>query len=334
MSLTDYYKALNLPGEIQSDDTPAAILNLTQAAPLNPDEEANKIKLQRATGTPANLMADKEVKASAERQAYLNSLDLSNSPATAKFFAVPENANVAHDQYKPLGAVEWAARNFASGFLGTGIGSTIRGTGDILHALEQLTQSKSIAADSLTSFGKNVEDFYKFEDSSTVGQTIQGLGQIVPQIAAGVASGPLAPFTVGAMMTAQGSAQMADKIAQDKKAQETDKNIQALEVLSGGLITGATEALTTKLFLSAVQKAALRNTLLARAGAMALGGASESVQEFSENILQDVTHIALTNRESKIGLMEAVQAGTVGGLVGSIASAVLQGALHIRVRGD
>lgn len=303
------------------------------AADSNPEEEARKRRIANLIGVPVEAVNGSPDMAN--RMAVQRTIldDTADTPALRKQYTDADFAKLAHDQSANLGLIERTARHFAAGFGGTGVGGTIKGLGDTLHALEQLTGSESILADSLTEIGRTTKDYWRSlapeGDDSMYGQVVQGLGQIVPQLIGG-------HFLKGAsfiQMFAQGADQMADKIARDKKAQKTDKDLQAWEVLSGGFITGATEMVTNKLLLKPPQVLALKNMWLHRAANVGLGAAGEGVQELSENIAQDLAHISLTNPDSKVAFGEALEAGDVGSMVGAITSAVIQGALHIRTRG-
>ena len=98
MGLNDFYTAVGQDeDELRKQKEATAVFNLNNAYVVNPDDEAEKIRLQSATGMPANLMADKQVKDDAGRQAYLRGVSLTNAPATADFLTDPAKANVAKD---------------------------------------------------------------------------------------------------------------------------------------------------------------------------------------------------------------------------------------------
>jgi len=303
------------------------------AASTSPEEEARKKRIANLLGTPvAAVEGDPDT---AKRLALQKTIanNTADTPALQEKYTDADFAKLAHDQSAELGMIERTARHFAAGFAGTGVGSTIKGLGETLHSLEQLTGSKSLLADTLIDIGKTTKDYWRGlapeGDDSKYGQVIQGVGQIIPQLLGGY-------FLKGVsalQMFAQGADQMADKIERDKVSQNADKDRQAWEVLSGGAITGATEYLVTKLILSPPQTLALKNMLLDRAAKIGLGTVSEGVQELLENIGHDIAHIAITSPDSKVAFGEALEAGEVGAMVGTIASSVVQAALHIRTRG-
>ena len=184
--------------------------------------------------------------------------------------------------------------------------------------------------DVLKDIGKNTKDFWQGiapKDQTFFDQVEQGIGQLAVQLPLFAISAPAGV----AMMWGQGTDQITEKIEKDKVSQQADQSMQALEILSGGVITAVTEYAASKLMLDKIpQKIALKNMLMSHAARIAAGTVTEGVQEFSENILQDVAHIAMISPESRVGLMDAIQAGGVGAIVGGIASGVISGALHIR----
>ena len=173
---------------------------------------------------------------------------------------------------------------------------------------------------------KAVADELRPEDQTFVEQTIEGLGQLAAQVG-------LMALTRGgsaAMMFTMGVDQAAEKIKRDKVARETDRDLQDLEILTGGLVIGATEWLAGKFQLGKLQSKLLANTIAKRLVAIAEGGVVEGGQEAMENLLNDVAHIVMTNPDSKVGGMEAFQAWGVGTAVGALFQTMVQGALHIR----
>lgn len=98
MALNDFYAALNSEADAtRKREEAEAIANLNSAYTVNPDAEAERLRLQRTTGVPAPLMEDKNVLDGAQRQAYLGGMQISHTPATAKFLATPQNAALAKD---------------------------------------------------------------------------------------------------------------------------------------------------------------------------------------------------------------------------------------------
>ena len=300
------------------------------AADASPEEEARKRRIASLLGvTPETVNGSPDVARRAALQQTIEN-DTADAPALREKYTDADFAKLAHDQSANLGTIERISRHLASGFAGTFVGGTVEGTGHILKSLEQLTGSKSIAADYLIGHGKFTREFWQGVapegDDSFSGQVFQGLGQMTGQIPTAMVSMPVAALA----MFGQGSVQMADKIAHDKAAQQADKDRQALEVLTGGAITAATEWVVNKMIIAPPAALALRNKWLDYAAKIALGGTTEAVQETSENVLQDLAHIAYTSPESKVAFMEAFEAGGVGAVVGTVVASIFQSALHIR----
>lgn len=108
MALNDFLNAVNSDAPAQRDYASG----LTLAFDSNPDEEANKQRLERSTGVPALLMDD-TVKKQAELQQFVTSpavQSLEQSPRTAEWLSNPENAKIAHDDIERLTAIEKLAR--------------------------------------------------------------------------------------------------------------------------------------------------------------------------------------------------------------------------------
>lgn len=352
MALNDLYNALDAQQDEEKRQKQAqATYNLHTAYGANPDDEAEKVKIARETNTPVELMGDPEVRQEAGRQAYMKTVNLDESPGTVEFLSNHENAKIAAKQIRELGEVERKLRFFSTGALSVTLGSSIKGMGEGMGAFKRVAQKQPLtgnlildvgtkalslipsgAESTMREAGKNIKEFYNIRpegEASFADQTFEALGQLTTQLPLFALSAPLG----GAMMFGQGADQMADKIASDKRAQQANQLSQDLEILSGGAITGITEYISSKIMLKPSQVMALKNVLGYRAANIAVGGASETLQELTENIGQDLAHIMMTNPDSKVGWLEAVQAGGVGGIAGTVATSVIQAALHIRARG-
>lgn len=116
MGILDLTNAI--AGDVDRDKRKRAELafSFADAIDSNPDEEAEKIRLQRKTGVPASLM-DQPVMADAKRQAALSQVE-GIGPALSAFLGNAENAKIAHDDVAglqqvataaSLGPAEWAA---------------------------------------------------------------------------------------------------------------------------------------------------------------------------------------------------------------------------------
>ena len=107
MGLNDFYSALD---QQTSDDTQRkqaeAVYNLNNSYKVNPDEEAEKRRLEQSTGIPATLMTDPQVKESAKQQYYMQGLAISHTPSVANFAANANNAPLMKDDIPTLAEFE------------------------------------------------------------------------------------------------------------------------------------------------------------------------------------------------------------------------------------
>lgn len=305
-----------------------------QSYQTNPDQYAKQVKTARDTANPA--LALPEMSEEAKLQFVVNNFHrlAKESPATAEFLADPRNAKMAHPDADDMGGIERHARNFVAGWGGDFVGSGLAGVGQTLFALERMTGSKSILAQDFVDVGERTKKYWQSvapTDQGFSDSVVRGLGQMAGQLPTAVASTPLSLL----MMYGQGADIMHEKIAKDKAAQKADQWAKDAEVLSGGAITMATEWFSSNVLLGKLAPKAiteLKNVWLGRAAKVALGTAEEGTQELLENIGQDMAHIAMTNPEAKIAFGEAIEAGGVGAIVGAVASSIVQGALHMKMR--
>lgn len=327
--------------------------SVMSASSINPDEEARKKRIADLLGVNSAVVdANPDLsKQMADRKKV--EVDTQDTPGLRKKYADIDFAKLASDQSAHLGLVERTLRDFVAGYGGDLAGSGIRGLGHTLNSLERLLIGgerhdpytgetydlyKAFKGDfpaigkGLVDVGQEAKDYWQRiapKDQNFYDQVVRGVGQITGQLALMVAS----PASGVALMYGQGADQMMEKIEKDKIAQKADQTSQDLEVLSGGVITAVTEWASSKLLLNPPQLLALKSRLLNYVAKVSLGGAEEGVQETLENIGQDLSHITFTNPESKVAWNEAIQSGEVGGIVGAIASSVINGALHVRARG-
>lgn len=357
MEVNDYLKRME---DQESANQSRFAASLTLATGTNPEEIARKKRIASLLGTPLEAVEgdfDTAKQMATVKEVADNTAD---APATRLKYTDADFAKLAQDQSAQLGVIERMARNLAAGFGGDFVGSGMAGMGHTLGSIDRLLNDQPwydmytgeemgniyrdrLAAGgtpwgaSLTGIGKEVKDYGQSAapqgEQTFADQVLRGVGQMF---------GPLAlmsnPFTapVGlAMMYGQGADQMVEKIAKDKAAQAADQTAKDWEVLSGGAISLATEWLTSKILLGKLEPkaiSAIKNRLLYWAANIAYGTASENVQETSENIGHDLSHIIATNPEAKVAWAEAMQAGGVGAVVGGLTAAVIQSALHIRGR--
>jgi len=334
MEVNDYLKQMEDRDQAERARL-AASANL--AIDSSPEEIARQKRISEILRVPVAAVQGDPV--TARQQATLTTWqqNTTEAPATREKYTDADFAALAQDQSGALAKVERFTRNLASGAGGTFIGEGLTGMGDTLRSLERLTGSKSITAEWFETVGPKVEKYFKDfapkGEASNVDQYAQGIGQVIGQV--GSMFNPVTRAASVGLLIGQGSHQMKQKIEQDKVAQKADQNAQDVEVLTGGAITGITEYLTSKLFAGMVKPAQvtmLKSKLAGYALRLAEGAASEGVQETSENLLQDITHIALTNPDAKVGLAEAAHAGGIGAAVGATMSALMNAALHVKTR--
>lgn len=353
MEVNDYLKQME---DRDNAERTRLSASATLAIDSSPEEIARQKRIANLLGTPvAAVQGDPST---ARQQATVTTWekDTRDAPGTREKYTDADFAALAQDQSGPLAKVERFTRNIAAGFGGDFVGSSTAGLGRALNSFERLLTSGESpiyektpgqmyrewkeknqligAGDLLVEAGETTKKYFKDiapkGEPSFSDQVARGLGQLPGQLAL-FANPYTAPVGI-AMMYGQGADQMYEKIAKDKKAQQASQVDQDLEILSGGGITAATEWLASKLLLKPPQLLALKSKLLGYTAKVALGGAEEGTQELMENIGQDIVHIAMTNPESKIAFGEAFEAGGVGGVVGSIASSVINAALHIKTR--
>ena len=107
MGLNDFYSALDQQTENDNQRKQAeAVYNLNNSYKVNPDEEAEKRRLERSTGIPATLMTDPQVKESAKQQYYMQGLAISHTPSVANFAANANNAPLMKDDIPTLAEFE------------------------------------------------------------------------------------------------------------------------------------------------------------------------------------------------------------------------------------
>ena len=332
----------------------------------NPDQEAEFQRVAKDLNVSVDVVKqnkdDLTAFAKSRRlEMYTNSLE---NPVLRSRYADPAFAAVAHDQGRELSIIESSARHigaFGYGATGTLFGKGIEGIGRGIDAAwrkslntvgqwilpEPMVGSKkdidynSLAPegfkDGWVAAGKGIEktaaDLLKPEGPlSKSEQVAMGLGQAGGQI--GLLFVPGAQPLAASLMFGQGVSASQEKIDLDKIALNAPQSDKDWELLTGGAITGATEFITSKFMIKVPQTFALRSKLLDYSAKIAVGATSETIQEVSENVLQDLAHIAFTNPEAKVQWDGAVESGEIGAWVGGIMTGVLNAAFHIRARGQ
>lgn len=341
-------------GEVVAAQKVQAKKSLYSALLQSPEMAARAQKLGRRTGLPADVVSRNLPEV--ERSAYLSDIDkmLDENPAVVQFLTSPQYAAMAHDDVENMGQVERKLRQFGGGAT-EGVGMAVSGTGRIMDIVQRnvLQGLSSIllptpkagpmgitpqapTAESLTGpmigdgwreLGGTIKDFARKElmipqAAQTFGDKVAaGLGQVAGQVA-------MFPLDRGASMFAQGADVMGEKVDKDPASQGR----KDLAVLGGAAVTGITERWALDKLLGPLA-VPVKNQIGAAMARIGIASASEGAQEFTENVLQDTLRKALTNRDAEINIGQSIEEGGVGAAVGGIVRTIVEGALHIRVRG-
>lgn len=341
-------------GEVVAAQKVQAKTSLYSALLQSPEMAARAQKLGRRTGLPADVVSRNLPEV--ERSAYLSDIDkmLDANPAVVQFLTSPQYAAMAHDDVENMGQVERKLRQFGGGAT-EGVGMAVSGTGRIMDIVQRnvLQGLSSIllptpkagpmgitpqapTAESLTGpmigdgwreLGGTIKDFARKElmipqAAQTFGDKVAaGLGQVAGQVA-------MFPLDRGASMFAQGADVMGEKVDKDPASQGR----KDLAVLGGAAVTGITERWALDKLLGPLA-VPVKNQIGAAMARIGIASASEGAQEFTENVLQDTLRKALTNRDAEINIGQSIEEGGVGAAVGGIVRTIVEGALHIRVRG-
>ncbi len=341
-------------GEVVQAQKVQAKASLYSALLQNPEMAARAQKLGRRTGLPSEVVSRNLPEV--ERTLAVNDIDrmLDTNPAVVQFLTSPQYAAMAHDDVGNLGQVERKLRQFGGGAT-EGVGMAISGSGRIMDIVQrnvlqglsslllpkpkagpmglepQTPTAESIAGPSIgqdwVQLGGVVKDYARKElmipqAQQTFGDKVAaGLGQVAGQVA-------MFPIDRGASMFAQGADVMGEKIAKDQASQ----GMKDIAVLGGSVITGVTERWALDKLLGPLA-VPVKNQIGAAMARIGIASASEGAQEFSENVLQDTLRKALTNRDAEIDIGQSIEEGGVGAAVGGIVRTIVEGALHIRVRG-
>jgi len=334
----------------EASDGPGASAVIPLAARQNPDAAAKASRMSRETG----ISFDTALRNSPELELRLNTQRAAEAAAKtvtlSRYMADYEFAAKAHDEAERLGAVERTVRGLGGGLLSP-LEPTLRGAGEVLGMVQRrgiqgiadLVLPEPMAGgkptpDSLT--GPSVAEGWRAA-AAGVGEfsrevtgidpraatfydnVLSGLGQLPTQIALSLATGGTSNF-------AQGVGIMADKTDKDPNKATGAGD---LALLLGGAITMVTEKITERVIPKGLMDGkALDMSRAATAGRIAIAGGTEFTQEFTENLLHDVTRKALVNPDAPIQIEQSLEEGGVGGVVGAVARTVVESALRIRAR--
>lgn len=341
-------------GEVVQAQKVQAKTSLYNALLQSPEMAARAEKLGRRTGLPSDVVSRNLPEV--ERGVYLSDIDkmLDANPAVVQFLASPQYAAMAHDDVENMGQVERKLRQFGGGAT-EGVGMAVSGTGRIMDIVQrnllqglssillpkpqagpmgltpQAPTSESLTGpmigDGWRELGGVVKDYARKElmipqAQQTFGDKVAaGLGQVAGQVA-------MLPLDRGASMYAQGADVMGEKIDKDLASQ----GMKDLATLGGAAVTGITERWALDKLLGPLA-VPVKNQIAAAMARIGIAAVAEGGQEFTENVLQDTLRKALTNRDAEINIGQSIEEGGVGAAVGGIVRTIVEGALHIRVRG-
>ena len=105
MGIQDFEASLDMEMEEQRKRA-AASANLINTYGTNPQDYAQRIKMQQSTGIPAVTMDDPTVHEDAKKQYFLNGMAVSHQPGTTKYLTAPENAGVSSNDVHNLNDME------------------------------------------------------------------------------------------------------------------------------------------------------------------------------------------------------------------------------------
>jgi hypothetical protein len=343
-------------------------ISVDQGVKADPDKSAKALTLSNKTGIPVdtverNLGAVEQM----NRAMMIRAQRAANTdPVLAAQLTDPTFAKISHDQTENLSLLEKSARvfwSFASGPVSTTVGMGLEGSGYFLESAwrksifsktagiaglvlpepfaapyRELSKSPGGIETGLKISGKAVRKFSKEYIEPEGGpqgkaeQIAQGLGQAAGQV--GLFFVPGGQVVGTGLMLGQGSMMAKERMDMSPIALAAPQSDKDWQILTGGIITGATEFIATKLTMGVPATFALKSKLLDYAAKIAIGGTQEGLTEYSENILHDLNQIALTDPEFKIKWSQAAEEGEIGAYVGGIMQAVINAGLHIRARGQ
>lgn len=322
-----------------------------------PDYEAELRGVAKRTGVPVDTV--RAYPDEMKKQATLGAYDFDQMavefPNATKFLADQDKATLGHDDVTNMIGIERVARQFF-GSAGENVGRELHGFGELANVAQRRVTAVAAAmllpeptpgpmglkpqqptaeslvgpqvGDDWVALGKDTMEHYRRNvmlpaDQQTFGdQVVGGLGQVASQIA-------LMPFDRGAGLYAQGASVMAERVAKDKTPQLN----KDLAIVGGAAVTGITEKWALDKLLGPLA-VPVRNKVAATLARIGIGAAAEGGQEFTENVLDDLIHKALINRDTQVDWGQAGDQAAVGGAVGGVIRSIVEAGLHVKARGD
>lgn len=347
------------PSEQQFEKQPQFTLDpltgvLSEAVKINPDQQVKINQLSKESGIPTNAVepAVDEV----ESHLRLKNIDIdalkNNTPNTAQFMSVYDNATIAHDDIDALGKLETAltstadvARSVPAGAV-EGLGMGFSG---LAKTYDVMTRNTRRIIDELTPAG--LEDYtgrdFKFDPAlplrlqgeqlerlaETLGvpkdrsnyatDVAKGLGQVASQIATVLIN----PSLGTSLFFGQGVEQQARR--QEESGTLGQNATTDTGLLLGGAATSASERIGIDKILNRIPSK-IKNQIGAKLSDIAIAGGIEAVQEVAENTAHDIIELYTSNPDAEMFQGIEYEAAVAGG-VGAIARAILIGFLPGKV---
>ena len=333
MGVHDLDEALGL------NDRRKAALNITTSLDRNPDEEAKKQSLQKATGTPSELMDDPAIRKEAERQARMQAMTFDASPALVGFAANENNARLITDDIPFMTAFEtkvkglkkfWTdvieptpARALVAARQGVGGAYSFVGENILQPFIDVLTtegmKEKYGRSNFLSIMGKNMTDEAKMvekqiqaehpvDPNSPAGWTSSALQSMYlqgPLMGAGMLAGS-AKLATGAVLTGMGLTTGGQTYG-DRRAKGFGLGSSAASALWDATVEVGTEIMPVKIMFDMMKPAAkmafskLALKIAELYGSEMLGESTATFLQDANDKFMDTPGMLLGDRIAKIG---------------------------------
>ncbi|MDX9690531.1 MAG: hypothetical protein RBT70_08765 [Alphaproteobacteria bacterium] len=356
--------------------------SILAAANTNPDQYAEATKLGRAAGVPPAFVENEldTYRNTMKMDDMTADRIVSLFPDYAAWLQEDDNAKLAHDDVGALLGTLDLMRSLGASVVDDFAGRTIQGVGGQLSAVANIAAEgevlmrqaeqegklwripvisgmndlastaaigvASMAGSTLEYVGKKVRSVGDLiappvERRGFKDDFARGLGQGASTIATAWISRPLAIIST----LAQGSSAQMDEIEMAQKRGrdvDPDGTMESLGVLTGGIVTAATEMpvydmilkrfpAADKIFKAVPDK--YRNDAVEFVGKMVMAGGAEGIQEAAEGFLQRlITQGFIDPEREDYSLGEAGEDATLGAAVGATLQGLVLAALHITDR--